>query len=242
MARKKLKNLDIKELQEKVIKLARKRTSVWAYKLGRGIIRIVGHRYFRLEINGERNLNLKGKFIIAPVHRSNLDAPLLNSCSNHRINSLAKLAMFSSKLSLRISAIIGCIPLNRGGNDRGGINLALGILEKDEALMIFPEGLRSSGDKVKEIFGGCAFLSIKSKAPIVPVGIAGTEEVLPPKKKFPKNRGYINLEVGEAIYPPTTNSKKARQLLTTQIHEELQRLQDIANHKSRSRQIKRSQK
>lgn len=234
MAKRKKGNLNTKELQLKVQRLAKKRSSLWIYKFVRAIIRVLGFKYFRLEINDAQNLNLKGRFIMAPIHRSNLDAPLLNACSTQRINSLAKLAMFKSRLSIRISAIIGCIPLNRSGSDRNGMQLALEILERDEPLMVFPEGLRGSGEKIEKIFGGCAYLSIKAQAPIVPVGIAGTEEIFPPGKKWPK-RGFVNLEIGQIMHPPTENTKSTRQQFTDQLHAELQKLTDLAFQKSENR-------
>ncbi len=229
------------DLQKKVVRLAKKRSSIFIYKIGRFIIRRFGHKYFRLYINDKTNLNLKGRFIIAPVHRSNLDAPLLNSCSNRRINSLAKIAMFKSRFSLRLSAIIGCIPLDRDTSDRQGMELALEVLERDEPLMLFPEGLRSKGVKVEKIFGGCAFLAIKANAPVVPIGIYGTQEPMPPKKKFPK-RGFVSIEVGDVIYPPKKISKATRDEMTEKIHSEMQRLLDLAHENSTGRKNKTGRK
>ena len=75
------------------------------------------------------------------------------------------------------------------------------MLDEGDAMLIFPEGTRQDGDGIGEIFDGTAWLSAKTGAPVVPVGIVGTYEAMPAGTKIPKRIPVVAF-VGEAIDPP----------------------------------------
>ena len=220
------------ELVQKVIRISNTRTSIFLYKLLRLGIRTLGFWYFKVKIKNREGLHPKNRLILAPVHRSNLDGPLVNSYCKRRVRSFAKISMFKSPLTARLSAIIGAIPVNREGSDRKALNLAEEILENEEILLLFPEGVRGSGKKIGNLYSGCAYLAIKTQSPVVPVAITGSEAAMPPGKKMPK-RASIHIEVGDKMMPPEKNSKTSREAFTQQIQVELQQMQDKAGAKAR---------
>ena len=61
---------------------------------------------------------------------------------------------------------------------------------------MFPEGTRRSGPEIGELFAGAAFLAVKLGVPIVPVGIGGSEHILPKGKVFPRIH-RVAVSVGE---------------------------------------------
>ncbi len=43
---------------------------------------------------------------------------------------------------------------------------------------MFPEGTRQNGPKIQPLQPGAAYLALRSGVPIIPIGMAGTEEIL----------------------------------------------------------------
>jgi len=90
---------------------------------------------------------------------------------------MAKEELFRlSPLGLVVRAY-GAFPVRRSGVDRAAIRHALEVLKKGEVLGMFPEGKRSSSHQLQESQPGTAFIAAHSGAPIVPVGISGSEQV-----------------------------------------------------------------
>ncbi len=52
------------------------------------------------------------------------------------------------------------------------------MLERGEPLVLFPEGTRQTGPEVAHFFDGAAYLACRTGAPIVPVGLGGTEAAM----------------------------------------------------------------
>ena len=139
-----------------------------------------------------------GPVIVAPVHRSNLDAPLLVTLTRRRLNFLGKESLFSPKPVAWFISALGGIPISRGVGDREALKAAQTLLEKEESIVVFPEGTRQTGTKVGEVYDGAAFLAARTGAKVVPVGIAGTEYSFPSGAKFPK-RARVCYVVGEPM-------------------------------------------
>jgi 1-acyl-sn-glycerol-3-phosphate acyltransferase len=81
---------------------------------------------------------------------------------------------------------------------------------------MFPEGTRQSGDLIQPLFDGAAYLAIKANVPIVPVGIGGTQDVMPKGKKmiYPKKCAMI---IGAPIYPPLATTGRTPRTATTEL-------------------------
>lgn len=204
----------------------------------RSVIRAVGFRYFKVEVIGGHHLNTPGPTIIAPVHRSNLDSPLVAGACDRRFRVLAKESLFANKPASWFIAALGAYPVERGTADREAMRVMRGFLDRGDALLVFPEGTRQSGDTIGEIFDGTAFLASKGKAKVIPVGIAGTEDSMPQGVKFPR-RSPVVIVVGEPLDPPGADGKRVpRSALadyTDQIRDALQAVLDDANARSRAR-------
>src|SRR3546814_16630458 len=100
------------------------------------------------------------------------------------------------------------------------------------ALVVSPEGRRQAGQKVEEVFVGIAYVAAKPGVPIIPVGIGGSEAMLPKGAKLPR-RSKLVLVVGEPIPAPakTESGRMPRSAvsdLTAQLDGVLQRLFDHA--------------
>ena len=112
-------------------------------------------------------------------------------------------------------------------------------------MLVFPEGTRHSGRQVGEIFGGAAFLSARTGVPILPVGIAGTEEAMPPKAKFLR-RVPVSIVIGEPLLPPDTEngrlSSDQRTEFTARLRAAMQSAMDEAVALASTRRSRRSRR
>ena len=213
---------------EWALEVGLKRRSLAFYYTIRFLIRTLLWRWLRLQAHGAENIPATGPVIIAPVHRSNLDAPLLSGCTRRRLRALGKESLFVHPAVAWVCAALGSIPLRRGEADREAIRSARAMLDSEEMVLVFPEGTRQQGRQVTEVFDGTAYLASKTGAPIVPVGIAGTEAALPAGAKFPK-RARTAIVVGEPIYAPQGRlSRPATAALSAEVQQRLQTAFDEA--------------
>lgn len=189
------------KLHAEVLKNADKRTSIIVYWIARNASLLLARFYLVVRVSGREHLRTDGATILAPVHRSNLDVPIISSYCGRRIRSMAKINMFKGKLGQWFSTAIGAFPVRRDSLDREALTAALEILRRRELLLVFPEGSRKSGRSVERILDGCSYLATKTGAPVIPIALAGTEEAMPPGRMFPRIRRIV-VTVGEPLTPP----------------------------------------
>ncbi len=171
------------------------------FRAVRGSVRVFLFRWFRLKVEGRERLRVEGRVIIAPVHRSNLDGPLVGSSSHRRVRYLGKDSLFRPALAGWAMRSLGSFPVRRGEADLDAMRAAKNMLEADECMLVFPEGTRQVGDAIGEVYDGTAWLASKAQAPVVPVGIAGTEAAMPTGSRFPV-RVPVAVVVGQPLDPP----------------------------------------
>ena len=123
---------------------------------------------------------------------------------------------------------LGGFPVERDGNDRQPLRDSLAILESGQPLVVYPEGTRHHGRTIEPLQPGTAWLAIKAQVPIVPVGIAGTEEAFRGHGgKLPRfERGAM--VVGDPIVPPPLTGTVAKRADVDALSEELRKsLQEL---------------
>ncbi len=138
--------------------------------------------FFRLfnsiEIKGQDSIPVSGPLIIACNHVSLSDPPALTSfLALVRLpNVIAKKELFSLWPVGRILRSWGAIPVDRSreGGDLGALRGCLAALKNGGCLVIFPEGTRAQGRKLKPK-SGVALMAHKSGAPVLPARIFNSE-------------------------------------------------------------------
>ena len=164
--------------------------------LMRGALRIFGD----WKVEGRENVPPMGPLIIVSNHQSNMDPPILAASIPRKITFMAKRGLFRNPVASQFFKAYGAFPLNESGNDLGAIQRSVRLLERDGALGIFPEGTRSPGGMRKAI-PGISLIALRSGAPILPVGIVGTEVIGPPwQVAVPK--GSFTIRIGQPFTVP----------------------------------------
>jgi 1-acyl-sn-glycerol-3-phosphate acyltransferase len=116
--------------------------------------------------------------------------------------------------------------VERGTADRAALRALEAELARGEPVAVFPEGTRESGPRIAPLFDGAAYLAVKLGVPIVPVGVGGSEGILPKGKLFPRPR-RVAVVVGKPIFPPALEGRARRAAatkLTAELAAELQRV------------------
>lgn len=194
----------------------------------RSLIRLVLWPYFRVRAVGRQNIPVSGPVILAPVHRSNLDSPLLAPLTRRRFRALAKESLFKVRPMAWFLAALGAFPVRRGSADRESIRAARSLLDAGAMLLVFPEGGRQTGDQIEDLFDGTAYLAAKTGAVVVPVGISGTETSMPMGTRIPRPT-RVRVAVGRPIQPPDQSGpRSALSEWTTVLTAGLQEAQDAA--------------
>lgn len=187
--------------------------------------------YWRLSVEGKEHVPVSGPFILSPVHRSNIDTPLVAACTGRRVHYMGKQEMWKYKLSAAFFTAMGGFPVNRGAADREALRKCVEVINGGDGLVIFPEGTRRSGPVIEETFEGAAYVATKTGAPIIPVGIGGSQAAMPRGAKFIKPV-KTRLVIGPPLYAEGGGDGKAPRRAVHELNErlkaELQRLFDEA--------------
>ncbi len=94
-----------------------------------------------------------------------------------------------------------CIPFARGDlqSRLAMMRLALGYLHMREPVAIFPEAHLNDGKRLRRARPGAGLLALESGAPLVPIGIRRTREVLPLGARRPVLKRVAEIEIGEPL-------------------------------------------
>ena len=213
------------EAQQKAIAVNRSKAGRAFYRVFGMILRGIVFRFFRLRHRGAAHLETPGPLVLAPVHRSNLDAPLIGALSGRPCTALAKESLFTSRPFAWVISALGAFPVTRGTADREALRAAQDLLEAGASMVVFPEGTRQSGELVGELFDGPAFLAARTGAKVVPIGVAGSEGAMPSGARFPR-RSRVAIVVGEPMDPPSSETGRVslsqRRAFTAELHARLQ--------------------
>lgn len=205
--------------------------SMALYRFCRALVNGFCRLWFRMTVEGRENLPTATSYIVAPVHRSNLDTLIVGSMTTRRLRFMAKDSLFKKRLWAWFLSSLGGFPVNRQAADRDALRMAISIVEAGEPLVMFPEGSRRNGPIVQELFEGASYVAAKCQVPIVPVGIGGSERCMPKGSKFVYPR-KVHVIIGKPIEPATRNEGRVARVavreVTAGLHDELQQLFDTA--------------
>lgn len=120
---------------------------------------------------GKKNIP-KGRTIFICNHTSNIDSIIVEMSCWKEKHYLAKKELYRAKFVGGFLKKMNTIPIERGKTDLTAIKTCLKLLNKEKALVIFPEGTRNKTEEaLGEVKSGAAMFAIKAKAPIVPIWI-----------------------------------------------------------------------
>jgi 1-acyl-sn-glycerol-3-phosphate acyltransferase len=162
----------------------------WGGRLTVRITRAIMARYLewyhRIECSGTEHVPLTGPLLVVANHASNLDPLALAYGIRRPLHFLAARGLFRIPLVAYVLRRWGAIPVSPDGLDIAAVRACVTILRRGGALAVFPEGTRSRDGRLQPFQSGPARMAILAQAAVLPAGILGTFEALPPGALFPK--------------------------------------------------------
>lgn len=148
------------------------------------IVHVIARTFFTLygqwEIIGYDRLPKTGPVIVLPNHISYLDPPIVGAAIKRECAFMARHDLWHNKLLAWFLPRLGAFPVHRGESDRAAIRSSLAALEQGLCLMLFPEGTRSRTGNLQPAEPGVTLIIQKSGAPVVPVALIGSNEMMVP--------------------------------------------------------------
>lgn len=176
----------------------------------RGVSKLATFLLLRAEVSGLENFPERGPALIVFNHLGDADAVLMMAVLPHLspAEGIGKIELNDHWLVGPVFRAHGIIWVHRGQPDRRAIRAALDALAEGRMVALAPEGRQSLIGGLEEGNAGAAFLALKSGAPIVPIGMTGTENsnVFGHLKEW--KRAPVTLVVGK---PFTLQEREDRQ-------------------------------
>ena len=184
----------------------------WFYYFAKVLIIGLLKLLTRWQIRGGENIPTRGPLLIVANHLSLADPPLLGVSLSRKVFFMAKQELFRFRLAGYFIGSLGAFPVHRGRMDRQAIRQAHQVLVDNSALVMFPEGTRSENSQLRSAFPGPALIAVHSGAPILPVGITGTERFKGVDWLLHRPRVIVN--VGRPFYPSVVGRRPTKAELT----------------------------
>lgn len=177
---------------------------------------------------GQHKFPYKKPYIVVFNHNSNFDILTLPLVIKSTGIGMGKQELFKVPFLRWWLHKIRVYPIIRDGADIEGFRKIENLLKAGEILIISPEGTRKwKNGQPPRPKTGFIRLAQNVKCPIVPVGITGTRDILPPGSKFPRWRKIV-AKVGEPIIlVPIETKQENRDLLQQQANQVMQHVYNL---------------
>jgi len=181
------------------------------YHMLRPFIRPETFPYARFDVRGVDHVPERGPVLLAANHRSYFDVAALAIVAariGRPVRFLAKRELFEAPGIGWVTRSIGGIPVDRGSHSDRPLREAEAALRAGEVVIVLPEGTIPRGeaffDPVLHGKTGTARLAASTGAPVVPIGLWGTERVWPRSSRVPDMLGVrhppeVRVRVGRPV-------------------------------------------
>jgi 1-acyl-sn-glycerol-3-phosphate acyltransferase len=197
------------------------------YKLLKVVLATLFRLVYRPRVTGLENIPRQGPVILASNHLSFVDSMVIPMVVPRRVAFLAKSDYFTGTgvkgtLSRWWFGGLGMIPVDRDDtrSAQASLDAALSVLSSGGAFGIYPEGTRSRDGLLYRGRTGVAWLAMTSGAPVVPVGLTGTDKLQPVGTRVPRP-ARVSVQFGGSIDPSArfdgVPAGRARRELTDEI-------------------------
>ena len=176
-----------------------------------------------VQTEGFENIDASKPAIYAANHLSALDIPVLYATLPLQFRIMAKKELFRYPFlgwHLKRSGQIPIDPGNAGAALRS-LNRASESLRHGTPLVVFPEGGRSASGQLQDFMGGAFFVAIRAHAPVVPLVLVDTRELLP-MNSFHVRPGSVTLIAAKPL-PSAGMKPRDMEKLASQVRDVIAR-------------------
>jgi len=151
----------------------------------------------RPDVVGRGRIPRRGGCIVVANHESPIDPFVLGLSCHRAIRFLAKSELFESRAMRVFLRAFGTIPVERGRGDEKALSRARELIQRGAVVGVFPQGT-CLPYRNRPYRRGAARLALETGAPIVPVALVNTEQVVDPRT-FRVRVARVRILIGEPI-------------------------------------------
>ena len=177
-----------------------------------------------LQIEGGDDLHPTTSYVVVANHLSNYDIMICFLAVPVPIRFLAKKELFKYPLLSHAMRAIGCVEVDRAARTQAveTINRQAELVRsRNHSLLIYAEGTRSRDGELKPFKKGAFAIASGSGMPIVPVGIVGSRDIVPPGTIKIKRHQTVSIRIGS---PMTDTAGRPVTDLRDETHEAVAKL------------------
>lgn len=178
-----------------------------------------------LRVEGRAHVPRRGGLIVIANHLSLADPPVLWLASPRHLCFMGRADILDVPFVGALARLAKTVPIKQRTADRNGLKLAIETVQRGEALAIFPEGELSESRDLQPFLPGVLLILRQTRAPVLPVGIVGTDSILPYGKLFPKPAfSVVHVRIGQPIAAEQILSLPNAELQLAFLEEQVARL------------------
>ena len=166
-----------------------------------------------LDVSGAEGIPKFGPLIIVSNHLSLNDPPLLVAAITRPLYFVGKKELFGNPITRFGMRSFHVSSFNRSAAGIDAMRVLMQNLERDRAVVIFPEGTRSPNGALQKGMLGVVYLALKSQAAILPVGITGTETF--PLWRIPIPFRKMKAKIGQPFTLPMIEGKPSKEVMSS---------------------------
>ena len=195
------------------------------YRIGNLMGRFCFRAFGRLEVSGAECVPHFGPLIVVSNHLSFNDPPLLVAAIPRPLFFIGKKELFGNPITQFFMRSFHVSPFNRSGAGIDAMRALMQNLERDRAVVLFPEGTRSPDHTMQKGMLGVIYLAMKSQAPILPVAVTGTEKF--PLWRVPFPFGRLKANIGPPFTLPIIEGRPSREVMSSLLDMVMGRIADL---------------
>ena len=194
----------------------------------RGVTAPLYRAFTPVRVVGAEHLPAQGPAIVAANHISFFDTVVLMLSVPRKTYFVGKAEYMDSWTTRTLFPALGLIPIERTAARQAvaALEVAAGALRDGHVLGIYPEGTRSRDGLLHKGHTGVAQLALMTGAPIVPVGLVGTDRIQPIGARVPRPYRRAEIRFGHPLDPNAYGGspRRRRQQMTADLMESVRQL------------------
>jgi cytidylate kinase len=193
-------NLTVTQVMQRIRQLVEERSAPMSFKrrflvgILSGLLRL----FTRYEVSGQENFPAGGPLLVVFNHIAHLDGLLVVANMPWEVEAITLSDLYDVPVTGHLLRLYGTIPVHRDAYDREVLRLALGVLAEGKVLALAPEARISPSCTMERGRRGAAYLALRSGAPVLPIGLTGTETVLTDLPRL--RRPHLTVNIGAPFH------------------------------------------